>query len=183
MTNVTNNVFLKLLRDVLVKSLADISINNVLVRQNFPSKKTETPNEPFVVFHRISDEPMHWQSRKAKVINSQKVIVHEQQFITTLQVNAFMPRVAPEKESINDLSSEDLLRYVHMILQSQRMLDACKQAELGLLPILNITPNWVQDEHDNWINEPSFNLEITSKQQLVWNTPVVESGKIRIERV
>lgn len=179
----TNNGFLQLIRNVLVKSLADSGINNVLVRQNFPSKKTETPSEPFVVFHRVQDMPVHWQSRKAKISNSRKVISHEQHFITTFQVNAFMPRVAPEQETVNDLSSEDLLRLVHMILQSQHMLDACKQAGLGLLPALNIAPNWVQDEHDNWINEPSFNLEIASKQKLEWETPVVTSGNVRIECV
>lgn len=183
----TNNVFLRLIRDVLKAGFAEQGIGEVRIMQNFQSKKTTTPVVPAVIVHRIGDRPAGWQSRKVAKLaeNSFKNVttIETQPWITTFQINVLVPRVEPEKESINDLSSDDLLRLTRMLLQGQRMLDACKKAEFGVLPASQIQPNLVQDEHDNWINEPSFNLEITTVQRLEWVVDRAFAGNVRIERV
>lgn len=183
-----NNIFLKLIRDVLKAGFAEQDIVDIRVMQNFQGKKTATPEKPTIVIHRVGDRPVGWQSRKAsKFIDNyalDKLVVTEKQgWITTFQINAFVPRKAPELETIDDYSSDDLLRIARMLLQGRRMLDACKKAEFGILPASALAPNWVQDEHDNWINEPSFNLEITSVQRIDWTVDRAYRGDVRIERV
>lgn len=178
-----NNLFMNLIRNVLKRGFAEQGINNIRVMQNFQGKKTNSPDTPTVAVHRIDDRPVHWQSRKAVSDGDDKLIREEQSWITTFQFNAFVPRVEPELETMDDVSSEDLLRIARMILQGQRMLDTCKQAGFGLLPAATTSPNWVQDEHDNWVNEPSFNLEIATKQRLDWKVPTLVMGDVYIKRV
>lgn len=178
-----NNLFMNLIRNVLIRGFNEQGINGVRVMQNFQGKKTNSPDTPTIVVHRLDDRPVYWQSRKAVSVEDAKLIREEQSWITTFQFNAFVPRVSPEKETEEDVSSEDLLRIARMILQGQRMLDACKQAGFGVLPAATTSSNWVQDEHDNWVNEPSFNLEITTKQRLDWKVPTLVMGDIYIKRV
>lgn len=182
-----NNVFLRTVREVLMAGFREQGIGDIRIMQNFQGKKVTTPAVPAVIIHRVGDRPVGWQSRKATKLASNAfthVVTEETQpWITTFQINVLVPRVAPELESLNDLSSDDLLRLTRMILQSQRMLDACKKAEFGVLPASQIQPNLVQDEHDNWINEPSFNLEITTVQRLEWVVDRAYAGNVRIERV
>lgn len=171
----TNNEFMFLVREVLKKQLGLQNLSNVRLMQGWQGKKTQTPNEPVLVFHRVSDDPVHWQYRNFNVrSNGSTVVTESQNFITTFQVNALVPRVKPEDEQLTDMSSEDLLRKAQICLQSRAMLEACKAAGLGLLPVTSWTPNWVRDEHDNWIAEPSFNLSIASKEQLSWETPAID---------
>lgn len=162
-------------------------ISDVRVMQNFQGKKVTTPSVPAVIIHRIGDRPAGWQSRKAATLGTDALkeinAVETQPWITTFQINVLVPRVDPELESLDDLSSDDLLRLTRMLLQGQHMLDACKKAEFGVLPASQIQPNLVQDEHDNWINEPSFNLEITTVQRLEWVVDRAYAGNVRIERV
>lgn len=176
-----NNVFLKLIRDVLKTGFAEQGIVDIRVMQNFQVNKTATPEEPTIVIHRVGDRPVGWQSRK--VSNDRLVVTEKQGWVTAFQINALVPRKAPELETIDDYSSDDLLRIARMLLQGRRMLDACKKAEFGILPASALAPNWVQDEHDNWINEPSFNLEITSVQRIDWTVDRAYRGDVRIERV
>lgn len=183
----TNNVFLRLIREVLKAGFAEQGIGDVRVMQNFQGKKVTTPTVPAVIVHRIGDRPAGWQSRKVTKFDTDAathvVNTETQPWITTFQINVLVPRVDPELESLDDLSSDDLLRLTRMLLQGQRMLDACKKAEFGVLPASQIQPNLVQDEHDNWINEPSFNLEITTVQRLEWAVDRAYAGNVRIERV
>lgn len=178
-----NNLFMNLIRNVLISGFAEQSLGSIRVMQSFQAEKTNSPDTPTITVHRIDDRPAHWQSRKAVSTDTDKIIREEQSWITTFQFNAFAPRVKPELETEEDVSSEDLLRIARMILQGQRMLDACKQAGFGLLPAATTSPNWVQDEHDNWINEPSFNLEIATKQRLDWKVPTLVMGDVYIKRV
>lgn len=182
-----NNVFLQVIRDVLLAGFREQGIGDVRVMQNFQGKKVTTPTVPAVIIHRVGDRPAGWQSRKASKFASDAfthvVTTETQPWITTFQINVLVPRVEPELQDLNDITSDDLLRLTRMLLQGQRMLDACKKAEFGVLPASQIQPNLVQDEHDNWINEPSFNLEITTVQRLEWAVDRAYAGNVRIERV
>lgn len=176
-----NNRFMKLIRSVLLTSLNEQGVNNARVVQGYQKKTTSAPTSPVIVIHRMDDETVGWTSRVNKTTQTfppKRVALpttrNEQNFITTFQINALVPRKNPEDETVNDVSADDLLRMTYIILQSQQMLDACKDEELGLLKASPILPNWVKDEHDNWENEPSFNLLIASKETLEWHVPVVE---------
>lgn len=179
----TNNQFMALVRGVLRRGLELQGVANVRILQNYQGKKTSAPETPCLVFHRVDDQPRHWQYRHTAItdVANRKITQTEyQNFETTFQVNALVPRVAPEDEDINDVSAEDLLRVAHMLLQGQLMLDVCKKAGVGILHVSTFTPNWVQDEHDNWEAEPSFNIVIATKQELKWEVPAVDMFDYKI---
>lgn len=171
----TNNEFMFMIRGVLKKQFAAQGILDIRIMQGWQGKKTETPDgEASIIFHRVTDDPVHWQQRHFKVnADGSTVTTESQNFIATFQVNALAKRIRPEDESLGDVTSEDLLKIAQMCLQSRAMLEACKAAGVGLLPVTSWTSNWVRDEHDNWIAEPSFNLSIATKEKLEWHTPAV----------
>lgn len=170
----TNNSFLKLVRSVLLQGFATQGITGVRVQQGFQKRTTSAAVGPVIVIHRIDDEAVGWESRRVKRrFDGTLSTTNEQNFVSTFQFNALAPRPDPQEETVDDRSSDDYLRLALMFLQGQLMIDSCKKVGLTVFKATVVSPNWVKDEHDNWENEPSFNLQIASKEVLEWATPAI----------
>ncbi|XAO54187.1 tail completion protein [Yersinia phage vB_YenM_P744] len=160
-----NNQMVKLIRDVLMSGFTDKGLP-IRTKRSYSSVKTSAPNSPTLFIHRINTERVGWQSRNTRINNSQPEIEGEQNLITTFQVNALVPSISPEDETLEDMDANDYLTIASMLLQGQVMKETCKSLGVNILPIKPITQNWVQNENDNWEPEPMFEVSICHKEIL-----------------
>lgn len=168
----------KLIRIVLLQGFAGQDMDNVRVKRSYASTKSSAPDAPAVIMHRIDSLRVGWSSRTFSLTETEARQTTSQNHAITFQFNALVP--VEEEETDDTLTAGDLLDTAALILQSRAMLDACKAAGIGIERISAIRSNYVQNENDNWEQEPSFDLVIDVKKELITSVNVVTSTDIKI---
>ncbi len=174
----------RLIRAHLLSGFADNSLSGVRVVRSYQQIKATAPNGPAIIMHAIGSQRVGWQGRDFRIegADDNKVATRTdtQNHIKTFQFNALVPLPAPGEEADDTLTAGDLLDMAAMLLQNGEMLALCKANGLGIERITAITPNYVQDENDNWEYEPSFDLSVAVKKVLSHSVGVVTSTDVKI---
>jgi len=166
-----------LIRSVLLQGFAATGRDDVRVKRNYASTKSAAPAQPAIIMHRIGSSRVGWQSRNFRLTETEARDTNVQNHAISFQFNALVPTELEDSES---LTANDLLDTAAMILQSRLMLDACKEAGIGIQHIGEIRSNYVQDENDNWEPEPSFDIIVVVKKELIISVGVVTSTGVKI---
>ena len=166
-----------LIRSVLLQGFSATGRSDVRVKRNYASTKSSAPDAPAIIMHRIDTQRVGWQSRNFRLTETEARDTNVQNHAITFQFNALVPTELEDSES---LTANDLLDTAAMILQSRLMLDACKNSGIGIERISAIRSNYVQDENDNWEPEPTFDIIVVVKKELVISVGVVTSADIKI---
>lgn len=145
----------------------------VRVQRNYQQRSTGTPDVPTIVYHRIATAPSGWQYRKHERLdktapNGDPYFVaketHLSNEVITFQFNAIVKDPAPDDESITDVTASDLLLKARMIFVAERT--RLKSLGVNILHITTVADVMVQNESDNWEEQPSFDLQFAVKQEL-----------------
>lgn len=166
-----------LIRSVLLQGFSAVGRADVRVKRNYASTKSSAPDAPAIIMHRIDTQRVGWQSRNFRLTETAAIDTNVQNHAITFQFNALVPTALEDSES---LTANDLLDTAAMILQSRLMLETCQKAGIGIERISAIRSNYVQDENDNWEPEPSFDIIVVVKKELVISVGVVTSADIKI---
>jgi len=171
-----------LLRQVLLGEFARQGMP-VRVMQSYAGVSSGPPDVPALVMHHIASERVGWQSRDAKIVDGESLVIEKQNIAETIQFNAVMPFVKPEDETEDTPTVQGVLTLASMVLQSKTMLDALKGAGMGMQVVKPITSNYIQNEKEQWENVPSFDLIVCHKLTLTHAVGVVKeftSGFYRV---
>lgn len=174
----TELAIFKLIRDVLLAGFAAQGMGAVRVKRSYASTKSSAPDAPAIIMHRIDSQRVGWSGRRFYKEDNAGHQVTMQNHAITFQFNALVP--VEDEESLDTLTAGDLLDTAALILQSRAMIDTCKAAGIGIERISAIRSNYVQNENDDWEQEPSFDLVVDVRKELITSVNVVTSTDIKI---
>lgn len=154
----------KVIRELFIQGFTSRGYQ-IRVQRNFQQRNHAAPSTPTLIYHRITTTPVGWQYRKVERtgVNTGRETHYSNELIT-YQFNGLVVNPEPENESLDDMTSADLVRIARMIAVAER--PRLKSLGINMLHITEVADVMVQNESDNWEEQPSFDIQFSIKQEL-----------------
>ena len=151
----------------------------VPVLQNFQPTQQGTPLAPSAFLHKVGDKRFGFVYREDiwDEVNSVEVHTEVQQYITTFQLSTL---AIQNPSNISAPTASDLANIFAAIVQGSSFIATLEAQGIGILHVTNVRNPYFIDDKGRYEAAPSFDFEITHKQIVTSQVPVLESYEIDI---
>lgn len=143
------------------------------------------PFGAFVSLHLVSDKRYGSMKREERFDpDTATYRTYETQYRETVyQLNAWRKLDPQNPADVDALTASDLVQISAAILQSDAGQATLRAADVGILRIMDIRPNFIVDPESQNENAPSFDFTLTHKDYFNIIAPIAEYYEARIHRV
>lgn len=174
----------QIIRDILMSGFNQQGLP-IRVQRSYQQRNHAAPSTPTLVYHRIGTVIAGWQYRNSQKIQTDDGYIgrttHSSNELITFQFNAIVVEPEPADETVDMLSASDYLSKARMIFMASP--PNLKPMGINVLHVTTVADIWIQNESNNWELQPSFDLQIAVKQELVQDVNVVTNLTGHIHRV